>query len=151
MRRLAAVLLAAAALIGAPHAAPSDDPLAASDPAAANDPAVVKQAEAVAGNYTLERIGDVPAYCPLKLEVVGSYNMFRVWLAPTCIGQNEWISFISGWEPLPAGAIKIVGAEGSTWAEFKTNPETGDLEGTIDADPQWTYRLAREPAKYPPQ
>ena len=75
--RSVAVTAAAAALCAAAWAAPSDDPMAAGDPAAGNDPAIVKQAEAVAGNYMLTKVGADDA-CRVKFEVDADLDHVRV-------------------------------------------------------------------------
>jgi hypothetical protein len=147
--RTVAVTAAAAALCLAAQAAPSDDPMAAGDPAAANDPAIVKQAEAVAGNYMLTKVGADDG-CRVKFEVVGSYNMFRVWLEPDCRIAKDWTPSISGWEPIDTTGIKVVGAEGSLWAEFKSTADGKALQGVNAAEPDATFQLEREPAKYEP-
>jgi hypothetical protein len=108
-------------------------PFAAAQDDGANDPKIQAEADKLAGVYAFDlQEGGEDSYCLLKLEARGGYDMFDVWLAPTCETKYPFFSYLRSWVPIEGG-IKLYGTEGVTLGEFKRVVDVGYV-ATLEAD-----------------
>jgi hypothetical protein len=58
----------------------------------------------------------------LKGEPIADAPGFHnVEMSPECEGNYGFLAVLSGWEEMPGGGIRLIGAEGSTMGEFKAD------------------------------
>ena len=107
------------------------------------DPAVIKAAEPLAGVYLFSRKPEDGITCVLYLEGKPDLVTMRAWVAAGCETQIFWMSDFSGWMPLEAGGIRLLGAELTELADFHVGQD-GVLTSVIENDGK-TYTLKRAP------
>jgi hypothetical protein len=108
-------------------------PMAAAQDDGANDPKIQAEADKLAGVYAFDlQEGGQDSYCLLKLEARGGYDMFDVWLAPSCETKFPFFSYLRAWVPVEGG-ITLYGTEGVTLGEFKRVVGVGYV-ATLEAD-----------------
>lgn len=89
-----------------------------------------------AGVYVFDSEPGALVACIMLLDdnvVEAAPGFHNVWLGPGCESSFGVIAILSGWEEMPDGGVRLIGAEGSTFGEF-TRGEDGLLRSVSEND-----------------